>query len=93
MLVVPLLFLAALAFATLGLLFTALVPNIDLNIPSSWSSCRSASPAAPISAGRRLPWTQAWLILNPLHHLAEGIRFLLLAGEWNSHLLAACVLC
>ncbi|MEZ5580524.1 MAG: ABC transporter permease [Candidatus Competibacteraceae bacterium] len=33
-LVLPLLFLAALAFATLGLLFTALVPSIDhMNIP------------------------------------------------------------
>ena len=39
------------------------------------------------------PWTQAWLLLNPLHHLAEGIRLLLLAGEWNSHLLAAGGLC
>ena len=35
------------------------------------------------------PWTQAWLLLNPLHHLAEGIRLLLLAGEWHVHLLAA----
>ena len=34
LLVVPLLFLATLAFATLGLLFTALVPSIDpINIP------------------------------------------------------------
>ncbi|MBK8755052.1 MAG: hypothetical protein IPL99_27010 [Candidatus Competibacteraceae bacterium] len=93
-LVVPLLFLAALAFATLGLLFTALVPSIDhMDIPSSWSSCRSASPA-PISLWKATPpGPQAWLILNPLHHLAEGIRFLCWPGEWNSHLLAAWPVC
>jgi len=37
-------------------------------------------------------WTQAWLVLNPLHHLAEGIRLLLLAGQLNHHLLSACAL-
>ena len=36
-LVLPLLFLAALAFATLGLLFTALVPSIDhMEYSLSW---------------------------------------------------------
>ena len=39
------------------------------------------------------PWTRAWLFLNPLHHLAEGIRLLLLAGEPNRHLPAAGGLC
>ena len=91
-LVVPLLFLAALAFATLGLLFTALVPSIDhMNIPFFLVIMPlgfASSTYFPLEGDS--PWTQAWLILNPLHHLAEGLRLLLLAGEWNSHLLAAC---
>ena len=91
-LVVPLLFLAALAFATLGLLFTALVPSIDhMNIPFFLVIMPlgfASSTYFPLEGDS--PWTLAWLILNPLHHLAEGLRLLLLAGEWNSHLLTAC---
>jgi lipooligosaccharide transport system permease protein len=91
LLVVPLLFLAALAFATLGLLFTALVPSIDpMNIPFFLVIMPlgfASSTYFPLEGDS--PWTRAWLILNPLHHLAEGIRLLLLAGEWHVHLLAA----
>ena len=91
LLIVPLLFLAALAFATLGLLFTALVPSIDpMNIPFFLVIMPlgfASSTYFPLEGDS--PWTQAWLLLNPLHHLAEGIRLLLLAGEWPVHLLAA----
>ena len=91
-LLVPLLFLAALAFATLGLLFTALVPTIDhMSIPFFLVIMPlgfASSTYFPLEGDS--PWTQAWLILNPLHHLAEGIRLLLLAGEPNRHLAAAC---
>ena len=94
LLVIPLLFLAALAFATLGLLFTALVPSIDhMNIPFFLVIMPlgfASSTYFPLE-GDSL-WTQAWLVLNPLHHLAEGIRQLLLAGELNHHLWAACAL-
>jgi len=90
----PLLFLAALAFATLGLLFTALVPSIDhMNIPFFLVIMPlgfASSTYFPLE-GDSL-WTQAWLVLNPLHHLAEGIRLLLLAGQLNHHLLSACAL-
>lgn len=93
-LVLPLLFLAALAFATLGLLFTALVPSIDhMNIPFFLVIMPlgfASSTYFPLE-GDSL-WTQAWLVLNPLHHLAEGIRLLLLAGQLNHHLLSACAL-
>ena len=69
-----LLFLAALAFATLGLLFTALVPSIDhMNIPFFLVIMPlgfASSTYFPLEGDS--PWTQAWLILNPLHHLAEG---------------------
>ncbi|HRY14526.1 MAG TPA: hypothetical protein P5330_01465, partial [Candidatus Competibacteraceae bacterium] len=34
-------------------------------------------------------WAAVWLTLNPLHHLAEGIRHLMLVGEMNYHLAAA----
>jgi lipooligosaccharide transport system permease protein len=91
-LVLPLLFLAALAFATLGLLFTALVPSIDhMNIPFFLVIMPlgfTSSTYFPLEGDS--PWTQAWLVLNPLHHLAEGIRLLLLVGEPNHHLVAAC---
>ena len=94
-LVLPLLFLAALAFATLGLLFTALVPSIDhMNIPFFLVIMPlgfASSTYFPLE-GDSL-WTQAWLLLNPLHHLAEGIRWLLLAGEPTPHVLAAAGLC
>lgn len=91
-LVVPLLFLAALAFAALGLLFTALVPSIDhMNIPFFLVVMPlgfASSTYFPLEGDS--PWTRAWLLLNPLHHLAEGIRRLLLAGEMNHHLVVAC---
>ncbi|MCG7898627.1 MAG: hypothetical protein JAY85_09240, partial [Candidatus Thiodiazotropha weberae] len=32
---------------------------------------------------------QAWLMINPLHHLAEGIRLLMLSGIWSYHLIMA----
>ncbi|HPF58217.1 MAG TPA: ABC transporter permease [Candidatus Competibacteraceae bacterium] len=91
-LVLPLLFLAALAFATLGLLFTAIVPSIDhMNIPFFLVIMPlgfASSTYFPME-GDSL-WSVAWLALNPLHHLAEGIRLLLLANALNYHLVAAC---
>ena len=92
LLVLPLLFLAALAFAALGLLFTALVPSIDhMNIPFFlviMPLAFASSTYFPLESDSL--WIQAWLTLNPLHHLAEGVRFLLLAGELNQHLAVAC---
>jgi lipooligosaccharide transport system permease protein len=35
---------------------------------------------------------QALLVINPLHHLAEGIRLLMLSGHFSFHLPAAVVL-
>jgi lipooligosaccharide transport system permease protein len=35
------------------------------------------------------PWTRVWLTLIPLHHLAEGVRVLLVAGRLSAHLIAA----
>jgi ABC-type multidrug transport system permease subunit len=76
----------------LGLLFTALVPTIDhMNIPFFLVIMPlgfASSTYFPLEGDS--PWTLAWLTLNPLHHLAEGIRFLLLTGELNHHLATAC---
>jgi len=91
LLALPLLFLAALAFASLGLLFTALVPSIDhMNIPFFLVIMPlgfASSTYFPLE-GDSL-WTWAWLTLNPLHHLAEGVRLLLLTGQTDHHLPAA----
>ncbi|MCB1766526.1 MAG: ABC transporter permease, partial [Candidatus Competibacteraceae bacterium] len=85
LLVLPLLFLAALAFATLGLLFTAIVPSIDhMNIPFFLVIMPlgfASSTYFPME-GDSL-WAAVWLTLNPLHHLAEGIRYPMLAGAMN----------
>ncbi|MBL8250925.1 MAG: ABC transporter permease [Candidatus Competibacter sp.] len=91
LLALPLLFLAALAFASLGLLFTALVPSIDhMNIPFFLVIMPlgfASSTYFPLEVDS--VWARLWLTLNPLHHLAEGIRWVLLTGEMNDHLSAA----
>jgi lipooligosaccharide transport system permease protein len=94
LLALPLLFLASLAFATLGLLFTAVVPSIDhMNIPFFLVIMPlgfASSTYFPMEGGS--PWTLAWLTLNPLHHLAEGVRLLLVRGESSVNLAAATAL-
>ncbi|HSO81370.1 ABC transporter permease [Thiocapsa sp.] len=91
LLALPLLFLASLAFATLGLLFTAIVPSIDhMNIPFFLVIMPlgfASSTYFPMESDS--PWTLAWLTLNPLHHLAEGTRLVLVNGEISVHLAAA----
>lgn len=86
-LAIPLLFLAALAFSALGLLFTALLPSIDhmglpffiVILPLGFSS----STYFPLPD---VPWLTAIVQGNPLHHLCEGLRWLLLRGEVTVHL-------
>ena len=84
---IPLLFFCALAFAALGLLFTAMLPSIDhmglpfflVIMPVGFAS----STYFPLpDAG----WLKSVVQLNPLHHLAEGLRWLLLRGEPTWHL-------
>lgn len=93
-LVVPLLFLAALAFSTIGLFFTAILPSIDhmslpfflLIIPVGFAS----STYFPLPEHPAIAWPAQ---LNPLHHLAEGLRHLLLRGQFTVHLPVAGGLC
>ena len=93
-LAVPLLFLSALAFSCLGLLFTATLPSIDhmslpfflLILPIGFTSS-TYFPLPEIS------WLQNAVQFNPLHHLCEGLRWLLLRGEITPHLAWAAGLC
>ena len=93
-LLVPLLMLGALAFATVGLLFTALLPSMDhMGLPFFLV----IMPIAFISSTYFPLPDSAWLGLlavgNPLHHLAEAARHLLVNGEPTRHLLYAPLLC
>jgi len=91
---VPLIFLAALSFSAIGLYFTAIIPSIDhmglpfflVIMPIGFAS----STYFPLPA---VPWLTALAQANPLHHLAEGMRGLLLHGEFTWHLGAAAGLC
>ena len=92
--VIPLLFLAALAFSAVGLFFTAILPSIDhmtlpfflVIMPIGFAS----STYFPVPDVPLLVWASQ---LNPLHHLSEGLRALLLACELTYHLPAAIGLC
>jgi lipooligosaccharide transport system permease protein len=90
----PLLFLAALGFAAIGLLCTALLPNMDyMNLPfflvimpiGFASSTYFPLPSAPV--------LDQLVAVNPLNHLAEGLRWLLIEGVPSGHLAAAAGLC
>lgn len=93
-LVVPLLFLASLAFSSAGLFFTSVVPTIDhmslpfflVIMPIAFASS-TYFPLPDIAGLRELA------LINPLHHLAEGLRWLLVAGKFTWHLPASAGLC
>jgi len=93
-LAVPFVFYAALAFAALGLLFTAIVPDIDhMNIPFFVVILPlgfASSTYFPLQGDS--VWIHIWLGWNPLHHVAEGLRFLTVRGEWTGHLPLALLL-
>jgi lipooligosaccharide transport system permease protein len=90
----PLLFLAGVAFATLGLLFTAIVPTIDhMNLPFYLVIMPlgfASNTYFPLESDSL--FALAWLMINPLHHLAEGIRLMMLLGVWSYHLWVALLL-
>ena len=84
--VIPIVFVSACAFAALGLCFTALVPTIDhmnlpiflVVLPMGFVSATYFPLGHPVMA--------AISTVNPLYHLAEGIRSLLLGGGAGYHL-------
>jgi lipooligosaccharide transport system permease protein len=90
----PLLLLAALAFSAIGLLFTALLPSIDyMGLPFFLVIMPIGFASSTYFPLPDVPWLQAAVQANPLHHLSEGLRWLLLRGEPTWHLAAAAGLC
>ena len=92
-LVIPLAFLAGCAFAAVALCFTALIPTIDhMNLPIFLLVLPLGFASAtyfPIEH----PTIVAIATFNPLYHLAEGLRGLLLGGPVLYHLTALTASC
>lgn len=90
--VIPIVFVSACAFAALGLCFTALVPTIDhmnlpiflVVLPMGFVSATYFPLGHPVLA--------AISTVNPLYHLAEGLRHLLLGAGAGGHLVGLAVL-
>jgi lipooligosaccharide transport system permease protein len=84
--VIPITFLAGCAFAAVALCFTALIPTIDhMNLPIFLLVLPLGFASAtyfPLSH----PTVVAIATFNPLYHLAEGLRGLLLGGGALYHL-------
>jgi lipooligosaccharide transport system permease protein len=93
-LVIPLLFLAALAFSAIGLYFTAILPSIDhMSLPFFLVIMPVGFASSTYFPLPDVPVLRTVALLNPLHHLSEGLRALLLAGTLTWHLAAATALC
>lgn len=91
---IPLLFLGALAFSVVGLLFMALLPSIDhIGLPFFLVIMPIGFASNTYFPLPDVPWLIALVQVNPLYHLAEGLRWLLLAGTPTWHLAAAAGLC
>jgi len=92
--VVPLLFVAALAFASVGLFFTSIIPTIDhMSLPFFLVIMPLGFSSSTYFPLPEVPVLSQVIQLNPLHHLAQGVRWLLVAGELTWHLAAAAGLC
>ncbi|MFN7140212.1 MAG: ABC transporter permease [Limisphaerales bacterium] len=91
---IPLLFLASLSFAAIGLYFTAILPSIDhMSLPFFLVILPIGFASSTYFPLPDVPWLIAGAQLNPLHHLSEGMRGLLLNGSFTWHFPAAMVLC
>lgn len=82
---IPIVFVTACAFAALGLCFTALAPTIDhMNLPLFLVVLPMGFVSAtyfPLTH----PVVAAISTLNPVFHLAEGLRHLLLGAGGGGH--------
>ena len=93
-LTIPLLFFAALAFSSVGLFFTAVLPSIDhMGLPFFLVILPIGFASSTYFPMPDMPWVSAVALVNPLHQLAEGLRWLLLTGRPTWHLAMAMVLC
>jgi lipooligosaccharide transport system permease protein len=92
--VIPLLYFAALAFSAIGLLFTAILPSIDhMNLPFFLVILPIGFASSTYFPLPDHPALNVFAAANPLHHLCEGLRVLLLQGNFSWHLPAAAGLC
>jgi lipooligosaccharide transport system permease protein len=90
---IPLLFLAALAFSTMGLYFTSIIPSIDhMGLPFFLVIMPIGFASSTYFPMPEIPWLQTAALFNPLHHLAEGLRALLLQGQFTNHLTISALL-
>ena len=91
---IPLLFLAALAFSTIGLLFTATLPSMDhMGLPFFLVIMPMGFASSTYFPLPDVPLLLMAVQINPLNHLAEGMRLLLVAGTPSWHLVWAAGLC
>ena len=90
--VLPVSFVAACAFGALGLCFTALLPTIDhMNLPVFLLVLPMgllSSTYFPLEH----PWLVALNLTNPLYHLAQAFRGLLIGGPVAGPLAGVAVL-
>jgi lipooligosaccharide transport system permease protein len=87
---IPFLFLAALAFSSIGLLFTAILPSIDhIGLPFFLVIMPIGFASSTYFPLPDIVWLKAVVQLNPLNHLAEGVRWLLVHGKPTWHLAAS----
>ncbi len=92
--VIPLLFLAALAFSAVGLFFTAILPSIDhMSLPFFLVIMPIGFASSTYFPIPDIPFLGTVVQFNPLHQLSEGLRALLITGRFTSHLPAAAGLC
>lgn len=88
----PIVFVAGCGFAALGLCFTAIVPTIDhMNLPVFLLVLPMgllSSTYFPLEH----PVLVALNVVNPLHHLAQAFRGILLGGPVAGHLAGALIL-
>src|SRR5687767_7132472 len=92
--VIPLLFLAALAFSAVGLYFTAILPSMDhMTLPFFLVIMPIGFASSTYFPLPDIPALTAIARFNPLHQLAEGLRALLLTGTLTSHLAVGATLC
>jgi lipooligosaccharide transport system permease protein len=88
----PVSFVAACGFGALGLLFTAIVPTIDhMNLPIFLL----VLPMGMLSSTYfplEHPVLVALSFVNPLHHLAQAFRGVLIGGPVAGHLAGALLL-
>ena len=92
--IIPLLFLTALAFSAVGLYFTAILPSIDhMTLPFFLVIMPIGFASSTYFPMPDLPVLNFIGQINPLHHLSEGLRALLLRGSFSWHLVQSAGLC